>query len=873
MAILVPLIAPALKATVGGALLGAALSVAGAIGLSFVAQKLAPKPKLKGSTALTGAQLSLRAETNVPRHVAFGETATAGSMVYWNLYGDNNDYLQMVFALADHECDSLTGAYVNGEPVTVQPDGTVDEYPDVMWIVFHSGAWDQVADADLVTHGGGRWTADDRGRGVCYVRVTLKYDEKKFPGGRPSFLFQFKGAKLYDWRKDSTNGGTGTHRWGDASTYEFSENPVVAWYNWRRGIWQNGQRIAGMNTPGDAIDHDDASAAANICDEQVNLKAGGTETRYRISGLLDTSQNHRSHIENMLSAMAGEEYDTGGVFRIKAGAAQSHVLSMTDDDILADAPVKLHLNHSADKLTNAFFGAYIEPDKNWNEEPLDPRLSSADETADGGDRLEARFDFPHIRSNTQGQRVLEALRRQARRQQVITVPVRARLSVLEAGDWITWTSDRYGWVGKTWLVESAPGSAEDHSAMLTLREIDADVFSWVPATDEITPGITQPLPSGGPSLTTVSGLALANVTLTTGTGEQRPALRATWTSITDPTVDGIKIQYRKTGETDALTVITDDPAEGAYLWLAGVQGGAEYEIRAIPVTTPQRALNWTSWVQAGAAAVGQIVHAGIVGDISPETIELGDLVPSFQDQVSLIWDDADTPGSIAEARKLAALASDEIEMDDVWSSIQGAVEAFVSDQEAKSAALKLGARADNAEALITQEQTVRASADDALSALITALTAVVDGNTASITQEQLTRAAEDLALAADILTVEAKADLGSASGYVKFEAVSAPSGVAARYAIHANAGTLGTPDWEEAGIYLDVVAGSGSQIFLKADKVKIGDDTDNIVPFEVVNNVVVMKAAAVEVVEAGIIRSDDQKMVINLDTGAIQIDD
>ncbi|PLX36989.1 MAG: hypothetical protein C0605_07940 [Hyphomicrobiales bacterium] len=884
----------------GRAIAGAALS----FGLSFIARKLAPKPKT--ATAITGAHLSLRAETNVPRQIAFGETATAGSLVYWNLYGGDNEYLQMVFALAEGECDSLTGAFVNGEPVTVQGDTTVDEYPDVMWIEFHNGAWDQAADSELVAHGGGRWTANDRGRGVCYVRVTMKYDEAKFPGGRPKFLFQFKGAKLYDWRKDDTNGGSGSHRHGDASTYEWSANPVVAWYNWRRGIWLNGQRIAGMNTPGVAIDHDAATAAANICDESVALKVGGSETRYVISGLLDTSTNHRSHIENILGCMAGEEYDLGGTFRIMAGAAQSPVLSITDDDLLADAPVKWRLNHSADKLTNAFFGAYVEPAKQWNEEPLDPRLSSADETADGGDRLEARYDFPFISSNTQGQRVLEALRRQARRQQSITAPVKPGLSVLEAGDWISWTSERYGFTAKLWAVESAPVSAEDHTGTLTLREIDADVYAWVPATDEITPGVTQPLPSGGPSLATVSGLAVANATVTATGGAQRPGLRATWTPITDPTVDAIKIQYRKVGDTDALSITAPAPSDGAFLWLDGVQGGLEYEIRAIPMTTPQRALSWTAWVQVPDTAADHVVDvAALAQDIPPDSIDKDDFVPTLRSEVNLITAEADVDGSIAQARRIGATAREDLDSDNMWADIAGVLEQFIEDQKNISEARRISVRVAETAAAVTQEQIARADGDTALAALIDTLTAVVNGNTASISSEAVarasadgalsalidtltaavnnntaavnseavTRASADTALAASVTSVEAKADQGTANGYFKIEAVSAPAGVAARLAMFANAGTPGTPSWEEAGIYIDVVSGVGSQIFLKADKVSIGDGTDNIVPFEVVDGVVVMKAAAVDVIEAGIIRSADQKMVINLTAGSIQIDD
>jgi hypothetical protein len=39
---------------------------------------------------------------------------------------------------------------------------------------------------------------------------------------------------------DSTvAGGSGSHRWNDPSTWEWSDNPAVCRYNWVRGIYAN----------------------------------------------------------------------------------------------------------------------------------------------------------------------------------------------------------------------------------------------------------------------------------------------------------------------------------------------------------------------------------------------------------------------------------------------------------------------------------------------------------------------------------------------------------------------------------------------------------------------------------------------------------
>ncbi len=224
----------------------AVINLGASIGLAYLARRLQASAANQSNSSVS---LSLRLESNESRQIDFGRVASAGSLKYHNTYGrDGNNFVQLVFQLADHECDDngLEAVYVDGKLVTLEADtdhvyatGSVSgqmvtEFTDRMWIKYHNGAWDQDADSDLVAYDNPTespaqpWTTNERGRGVCYVRVTMYYDAAKYPNGLPSFLFVFRGIKLYDWRKDSTNGGSGAHRWGTESTYEWTNNPVVA---------------------------------------------------------------------------------------------------------------------------------------------------------------------------------------------------------------------------------------------------------------------------------------------------------------------------------------------------------------------------------------------------------------------------------------------------------------------------------------------------------------------------------------------------------------------------------------------------------------------------------------------------------------------
>lgn len=599
MAWLAPVIGAALGlGTVGTAIVGAGVS----LGLGLLARRIMPQPE----TSAYGMSLQLRMDSNDPREILFGRVATAGSLEAHNVYGPNgNDYLQMVFALGDHECDGIEDDfYVDGVKVTLGAPfsnswvsgRSVAAYPNAMWVQFYSGAWGQSADADLIARmPSPGWGANDRGRGVCYVRVTMKYDAKLYKGGVPRFLFVVRGAKLYDWRLDSTNGGSGTHRWNDPATHAWSANPAVILYNYLRGVNVNGARLGGMTVPSASLPVAAWTAAANACDEDVGLRVGGTEKRYRCHGIVRVGTAHRDVVRDVLATMAGSLIDSGGVFRPIAGVAQSSVLSITDDDLMAEDQLQVVPKLSRAALINAVFGTFSDPAQAYEAVALPPRLSPTDEAADGGVHIPEHYGLGFVTSGTQGQRICEIFRRRARRQMRVSCRLRSRFAVLEPGDWVTWSSARLGYTNIAMEV-SQVSLNRDLTVSVELRETAASVYSWTPASDELDPTDPATVAPGGSTFTTVAGFTLDTADLPSDTvGVTIPALAATWTPVTDPTVVELLIEYRKTGDTIALERRVFDPGAGSYVWADGIQGETTYEARVRPVTRPDRAVSWTGW--------------------------------------------------------------------------------------------------------------------------------------------------------------------------------------------------------------------------------------------------------------------------------------
>lgn len=463
------------------------------------------KPKL--SDFERGISTQISTASNVSRKICYGTAKTGGSLAFGDETGTDNEYLWLVIALADHQSDSLAGVIVGDQEVTWDSGtGVVSEYTsggtDHMEITFYDGSESQTADSALVT-ASTVWTSDHRLRGVTYVVVKLTWNQDLF-SGIPRFEWVLNGRPLYDPRLDSTvSGGSGTHRYATPSTWEFGSdiggNPALQLHDYLRGIELNSIRIGGMGIGADDVPLAQVMAAANVNDESVSLAAGGSELRY-VSGLfLDTADTHRTNIEKILATMAGELHDHGGLLRMFSGEARTPVLTVTDDMIVravqvgdgewAPAPFKYEPKRGRDELVNRVFGRYIEPGQLYNDLEYPARTSASYVTQDGGDDWDQQLDLIGVQSNTQGQRIAEIFLRRARWQGKLTFTGVPELIELEAGDWFTFSSSRFGWTGgnvKTFIAQT-PTRNPDMTVSIVAQEIDSTVYDWTPGTDELTP--------------------------------------------------------------------------------------------------------------------------------------------------------------------------------------------------------------------------------------------------------------------------------------------------------------------------------------------------------------------------------------------------
>ncbi|WP_309086472.1 phage tail protein, partial [Chelativorans sp.] len=596
-----PFIAPIVGAIAGaiGAVgsfisgLGIIGKVALGIGLNLAANALMRGKQPKPEPA--GVQFNTQYGTDTPRQVACGLVGIAGHDCHVNTYGGDNKYLQWVFQLSDFPSDGLSRVAVNGEWVALDPADpdpekgwkvTSGEYSGKLWIKFYDGT-QTAADPNLVEEANppDRWTANHIGVGITYVVVSGTYDAEKSLG-MPEMFFEFRGARLYDWRKDSTVGGSGPHRWGQYSTYEFTENPAVMDYNYRRGFSWNGDMFCGMQMDPADLPLDKYTLAANICSESVN-----GEPRYRCSIMLDCMATHRDNIEALMKSCGGTVVNAvDGAWPI-VGAAQPVLATITDDDLVVGEPVVFQKFRSMGELANSIAGTHPDPERLWSMVGYDTAISPAAIVVDRRTR-DVPMDFPTVRSARQAKYLASIYLKENRLEATGEITLRPRWQTLKAGDWIRWNSARYG--DRTFIaVETTLYSLDSRgprNKRLVLQERSASIYDGVTP-----PAIVVPYPPGKPVyLHEVENFQLAPVTA--GSGDKlMPAILATWNTITDVTVIGVDIRYWPTNDPANIILHPTTPAdEENALLTAGVVSSTEFAVQTRLVTSPERPVSWSA---------------------------------------------------------------------------------------------------------------------------------------------------------------------------------------------------------------------------------------------------------------------------------------
>ena len=351
------------------------------------AHKTAMKAKRKGADILLQ-----KYGTGQGMPIIYGSRRIGSTVVYMET--KNNKELFVVYALAGHELDSfdlnsiqLDGRTINDDEIYRQgydlSDGTTriryrndsatitsgtywgntsaersailaganDGSNARMTFNLHHGTTSQAADP-MLSGILDNWTSNHKLTGIAYVAANFEYDTRGMFSGIPNLSLVVKGKKVYDPRKDTAHGGTGSHDFDTTSTYEWSDNAALCLLDYitsddyGKGLGEADIDMSSFQTAAtdaeatvDTISHTITVNSASI-DSDVLVIASTSETEFKklkIGNFYTVTAGATTHIDNrkLLSKDYGETGLVGGnrrpVYRLsfEKGAVDAAITTAT----------------------------------------------------------------------------------------------------------------------------------------------------------------------------------------------------------------------------------------------------------------------------------------------------------------------------------------------------------------------------------------------------------------------------------------------------------------------------------------------------------------------------------------------------------------
>jgi hypothetical protein len=350
--------------------------VAGVAGIG--ARLLTKPPPARGSVTETIIDI------DAPSPYGMGEGYFGGVMRHRVGYGPTlkkvpNPFLFEVIAL------SVAGPIAG--PITPQVDfGAVTSYYSG-WLATDTrlGARPDTALTAPLQASPPGWSTAHKLSGTAAIAWNHKFDKdgKIYASGLPTRGVVAKWVLVYDPRKDSTRpGGSGAHRLGDETTYEWSENPALHAGTYAFGRYINDKRVIGVGLPDEGIDWEGIAAWANDCDAN-----GWRMFGFVFEGAQDDAQRRWQNLRDICIAGGGEPLFSGAVLGFHWNRPRIALDTVTEAD-LADGPQEVTAMQSWRDRLNTLRPRYISPLHNWSMVQADQVQIESYLTEDGQERAE-----------------------------------------------------------------------------------------------------------------------------------------------------------------------------------------------------------------------------------------------------------------------------------------------------------------------------------------------------------------------------------------------------------------------------------------------------------------------------------------------------
>jgi len=530
------------KAAFGAFALGA--------GLSAVSRALAPKPNI-------GAQMrGITQTTREPagtRKIIYGKMRVGGNVVFIAHSGNDNKFLHLAVVFATHHINSYEEVWFNDNKIWTASSGFQDDWGTYVTIdTTKLGTAGQSASSVLtpITE----WTSDHKLSGIAYLAFKLEWNQDKFPQGVPNITAVIKGKRVFDPRTGVT---------------AYSTNPALCLRDYML------DQSYGLGESNLNIDSTTLEAAADLCDEQVTIAAGGTQDRYQCNGVIDTANQIKANIEQLLSSMGGKLTYSGGKYFVDGAEYKTPTHTFTEADCIGD--VQTQTKQSRRGVYNGVKGIFVSEEKNYKVLDYPAQISSTFATEDG-DPIFLDMPLPFVTNNLQAQRLAKIALLKSRQQVVITMAVNLKGLQVKVGDTIQVTNDRLNYSSKVFEVidySLALGTDGSLAVNLVCIETASAIYDFTTSDEEdfLSGGVLDLY--DGRTVDNVTSLAFTEIGLRGPDGGVSSSVQLTWTEPTDAFIEFYKIRYNKTGTTDFFEVQSRE----TNVFVSGLDVTSNYDFR------------------------------------------------------------------------------------------------------------------------------------------------------------------------------------------------------------------------------------------------------------------------------------------------------
>lgn len=428
---------------------GIALAIT--IAAQVATMALTKKPSLDAYRDNSERKQVLRAAAS-PKTVVYGRTLSAGTLFFAEEQAGtqtDGEMLHLAITLAGHPLSS-TGKVLLG-------DDDIGTYGTYATYEVHNDR--QTADPYMLANCAS-WKPDMIGRGISWLRLSLKFNAEKFPSGIPNVRVEKFGRAVYDPRTGQT---------------AYSNNAALCILDYYRSY---------LKVPDSEINFDQFQEAANISDELVSRADGTMERRYTLNGEFDLSENKASILDAMLAACSGEPTYVGGKHGILVGAYYGPATEViTESQISGDIEIMPEVSQS--ERVNTINGTFIDPQQNDSEVDF-PAVSVSEWVAEDGVEISQDLKLRFVTSEFQAQRLADIKLKRTRISRTMNVPLNLSGYRYRPGMYVKVNFPSLGIVDVEMRVTDWKFGVQN-GVQLTLKQETADVWG-----DAIGKAITRP---------------------------------------------------------------------------------------------------------------------------------------------------------------------------------------------------------------------------------------------------------------------------------------------------------------------------------------------------------------------------------------------